>query len=191
MKKQTSCGGFAFRRDNRMENRTQEPMKDRNIRLAVRVFLLVILQVSVVGRIGFFGAIPDLLLSHLVVIAVTGQDSYRRNAVSIVGIASGFLADVLGGVGVGFLTLFYFLVGAICSGLMRRSLRGTVEELICFYAVLCPVSLLRTGVTLLYMLIAGQGGFSLGIWLVHVMIPEFFGTMLFALPIFFLFRRRI
>ena len=190
MKQQYGRGDYRPLSHNRTGNRTQEPSYGHGIRLGVRVFLLVILQVSVIGRIGFFGAVPDILLSYVVTLALTGKSMHRWRIAAVSGLAAGFLADVLGGVGLGVLTLFYFLVGACLPHLLRRGFRGIHEELLFFLTFLAPVTLLRTGVTLLYTLLAMPSGFSFGDFLLGTAFPEFFGTLLFALPVFFLFRGR-
>lgn len=184
-------GGIYARRDNKTENRTQEPMqKNRVILLAVRIFLLVLLQVCAISRIGFFGAVPDILLSYLVVLSVTGGGVSRWRSISVSGIFAGFLADAVGGVGFSVLPLFYFLVGAFCPHLMRRNFSGIGEELLFTYILLVPMALLREGVTLLTVLLGNANGFSFLVCFRSVLLPEFFGTLLFALPVFFLFRGR-
>lgn len=174
--------------DNRLENRTQGPWYGHGIRLGVRVFLLAILQVSVIPRIALFGATPDILLSYLTVLAVTGRQEDRWRTVAVSGIAAGFLADTLGGVGIGVLTLFYFAVGVAVSHLMRRRQCGFWEELLLFYAALIPAALLRGGVTLLYVLLSRPSGFAFSELLLGTLLPELCGTLLFSVPIFFLFR---
>ena len=177
-------------KDNRTENRTQEPIKKgRIIFLAVRIFLLALVQVSVVSRIGFFGATPDILLSFIIVLSVTGRGRERWREISLTGLALGFLLDALGGVGIGLSALFYFLIGAAAPNLIHRTHRSIFEELLFFYAVLIPSALLGGVVTLLSVLLSVQGGFSFTVCLRTVLLPEFFGTLVFAFPIFFLFRR--
>ena len=188
--RQNGRGAFAYG-DNRTESRTQEPMqKGRVLLLAVRIFLLVLLQVSVVSRIGFFGATPDVILAYLAVRTVTERGMRRWRRISLSGLFVGFLADAIGGVGVGLSTLFYFLVGAICPTLLRRGARNLFEGLLLSYALLLPVAVLKAGVTLLTVLLSDPSGFSFVICLTETLLPEFVGTLIFALPIFLIFRAR-
>ena len=173
-----------------MENRTQGPGYGHGIRLGVRVFLLVILQVSIIARIGFLGATPDILLPYITALAVTGRGAERWRTAAVSGIAAGFLVDALGGAIPGVLALFYFFVGAFLPRLVRRSFRGVIEEGLCFYAALVPCALLRTGVTLFYILMARPSGFSLLACATGTLLPEFLGTLLFSIPVFLLFRGR-
>jgi rod shape-determining protein MreD len=176
--------------DNRVETRTQGPGYGHGIRLGVRVFLLAILQVSVMPRLAIFGATPDILLAYITVIAVTGRQEGRWKTAAISGIAAGFLADTLGGVGIGVLTMFYFAVGVLVSHLMRRFQYGFLEELLLFMAAIIPASILRGGVTLLYALLSGTAGFEFGVFFFGTLLPEVLGTLLFSIPIFLLFRGR-
>lgn len=174
--------------DNRTGNRTQEPIKKgRMILLAVRIFLLVLVQTSMVSRLGFFGATPDIFLSFLIVLALRGESRWRE--VSVTGLAMGFLVDAIGGSFVGFSALFYFLVGAVAPNLHHREHRNIFEELLFFYVLLIPAALLGGGVTLFSSLLTAQGSFSFMICLRSVLLPELFGTLLFAFPVFLLFRR--
>lgn len=190
MKKQLGTRGRSPQGDNRMRNRTQALPYGHGIRMGVRVFLLVILQVSIVSRIGFFGAVPDILLAYVVTLAVTGRSADRWKTVAVSGIAAGFLADTLGGVGIGFLALFYFLVGVGLARFVRRVPMGIPESLLTFLLALAPAAILRSGVTLLYTLLSHPSGFSLGVFLLSSALPEVGGTLLLALPVFFLFRGR-
>lgn len=189
MKRRIETGDTA-RRDNRTKHRTRELPYGHAIRMGVRVFLLVLLAICVVSRIGFFGATPDILLAYLLTLAATGKRPEKWKTVAVSGIAAGFLLDTLGGVGIGVLALFYLIVGVAASILLRRGMRGIPEELLFFYAVLVPSAILRSLVTLLYTLAEKPVGFSLGAFLGTVALPELLGTLLFALPVFFIFRGR-
>lgn len=177
-------------RDNRTENRTQEPMrKARIILLAVRVFLLVIVQVSVMPRLGLFGATPDILLSYLVVVSVTGIGVRRWRAISLSGLAAGFLVDAIGGVGFGVLPLFYFLIGAFLPNFVRRSPHGIADELLLVVLWLLPAVVLRSAVTLVSAVLTAWGGFSFIVCLTETLLPEMGASLLLALPVFLMFRK--
>lgn len=164
--------------------------KVRMALLAVRIFLLALFQVSVVSRLGFFGAVPDMLLCYIVVLSVTGSGIHRWRVISVSGLLLGFLSDAIGGVGIPLLGLFYFLVGAILPNLVRRFRKNAPLELLASFTVLLPTALLRGVVTLLSVLFAGVGGFSFFICFRSVLLPEFLGTLVFLFPTFLLFRGR-
>ena len=178
-------------REGRREARTEGPRtKGQTVLLAVRIFLLVLFQVTVVSRLGFFGAVPDVLLSYLVVLSVTGRRANGWKTLSVSGLALGFLADAIGGVGIPLLGLFYFLVGAVLPNLVRREERNALYELLVSFTVLLPIALLRAGITLLSALLTKVGGFSFLLCLRNVLLPELLGTLVFLLPVFLLFRGR-
>ena len=178
-------------REKRSEIRAEEPMtKGRTVLLSVRIFLLALFQVSVVSRLGLFGAVPDMLLCYIVVLAVTGRGGSGWRTLALSGLILGFLCDAIGGVGVSLLGLFYFLVGALLPGLSRRDRGGALYELLLSYIFLIPVAVLRTGITLLSTFFVQTGGFSLQICMRSVLLPELFGTLVLMFPVFLIFRGR-
>ena len=190
MKQQQRNGGVLPHTSNQRKHRTQGPKVGQGIRLGVRVFLLVLLQTTLVPRIGFFGAVPDILLAFVAVTAVTGRGTEHAKRTVVAGIAAGFLADAIGGVGVGASALLYFLAAFFGSFFINRPATGLFPALIQFYTFFLPITLLRSAVTLISALISAAGGFSFLHCLTGTLLPEYFGTLLFAVPIFFLFRVR-
>ena len=171
--------------------------KLRIARLTVRIFLLAVLQCTVVPRIGFFGAVPDILLSYLMLASVfrsSGSDgadiAERWKVLSSLGIFAGVAVDALGGVGFSFLPLFYFLVTAFASNLTRgvQTGAGFLGELLPFFSFLLPAAVLREGITLLSAFLT-LPSLSLVPFFLTVLLPEFAGTLLYALPVWILFRR--
>ena len=188
--KQQHRNGALPHANNQRKHRTQGPEIGQGIRLGVRVFLLVLLQTTLLPRVRFFGAVPDILLAFVAVTAVTGKGAENERAAVISGISAGFLADAIGGVGFGVSALLYFLTAFFGSFLMRRPAVGIIPALIQFYTFLLPITLLRTVATLISAWVCAPGGFSFLHCLTGTLIPEYFGTLLFAVPIFFLFRVR-
>ena len=95
--KQQHRNGALPRTNNQRKHRTQGPEVGQGIRLGVRVFLLVLLQTTLLPRVRFFGAVPDILLAFVAVTAVTGKGTEHERAAVISGISAGFLADAIGG----------------------------------------------------------------------------------------------
>lgn len=178
------------RYESRTENRTRGPRIGRGIRLGVRVFLLVLLQVSVLPRFPFFGATPDLLLPYVLTLALTGRHPDRAKVTMVTAVAAGFLADTLGGSALGGLAVFYLLVGAVAASLFSNGFGGGIEEILRFLAVLVSAAVLREGWTFLLLLLDRPLGFAFLPCLTGTLLPEFFGTLLFAIPVFFIFRGR-
>ena len=183
-------GGAGLRHtENRAKYRTQHSEWSHKLLSGVRVFVLVILQVSLIPRFSVFGAVPDILLPFLLTLAVTGSSVNRTYTVAITGIAAGFLADALGSTGLGLLTLFYFLIGTLISSTSRGGTHGILEDLARFYAVFVPALLLRGGVTVASILLAGHG-FDFSVCLTSILIPAWISTLLLSLPVFLIFRGR-
>ena len=162
----------------------------RRLRLALRVFVLVLLQVTVISRLRPFSTIPDLPLSYLVVASVVGDNPRRWRSISISGMALGFLSDILGGIGLGLLGLYYFLVGAFCPNFIRRTGGGFFEELLQVYIWFVPFGLLRGLITLIYSAAAEFSSFSVWICLYRVVLPELLATAVLLFPVFCIFRAK-
>lgn len=173
------------------ELRAQERSEARkNIRLVCRVFFLVLLQVTVIARLQPFSTVPDLPLCYLLVCSVVGENARRWRHISISGMAMGFLSDILGGIGLGLLGLYYFLVGAFCPNLIRRTGGGFFEELLRVYTWFIPFGLLRGLITLIYSAAAGFSSFSVWLCLYRVVLPELLSTAVLLLPVFCIYRSR-
>ena len=90
----------------------------------------------------------------------------------------------------GIVETVYLLVGAVAASLFSNGFGGGVEEILRFLAVLVSAAVLREGWTLLLLLIDRPLGFAFLPCLTGTLLPEFFGTLLFAIPVFFIFRGR-
>ena len=162
----------------------------KTVRLACRVILLALLQVCVISRLRPFGTVPDLPLCYLLVASVVGENSRRWRHISASGMAMGFLSDILGGIGIGLLGLYDFLVGAFCPHLIRRTGGGFFEELLLVYTWFIPFGLLRGLITLIYSASAGFSSFSWWICLYRVVLPELLATAVLLFPVFCIYRSR-
>ena len=158
------------------------------------VFLIAVFQSSVAPRFPFFGTTPVYLLALTAAAAFFDGESTG----SIVGLASGFVADALGGVGISVLPVFYTLlgwgIGRFVSKLGHNRSTAIAEKLgrwALWLAASCGVGMIITFICLL--LSAGK---------VHILaafaklvLPEAIGTFLFGYPIgiifIFIYRKRI
>ena len=175
----------------RHEFRTQDGADyRRKLRLALRIFVLALLQVTIISRLRLFSTVPDLLLSYLLVASVVGDNPRRWRSISVSGMVLGFLSDILGGIGLGLLGLYYFLVGAFCPNFIRRTGGGFWEELLLVYTWFIPFGLLRGGITLIYSAVAEFSSFSVWICLYRVVLPELLATAVLLFPVFCIFRTK-
>ena len=150
------------------------------------VFLLAVFQSSVASRFQFFGATPAYLL------ALTAAAAFfdGENTGAVVGLASGFCADALGGVGISVLPIFYTLLGWFIGRCVRKfghEQSASIGERLLRWAIwllaAAGVGMIITALCLL--LFAGK---------VHILtafgkmiIPEAIGTFLLGYPIGIIF----
>lgn len=154
---------------------------------ALVIFLTAVFQSTLGERIGLFGTTPSLLLC---ILAGSAFFDGEKTAM-LVGLAAGFFADALGGVGVSVLPLAYCLAGWLIAVAVRRSAHdksapfwiGYLRYLL-WLAATAGVGAVVTA-TCLFLTAGRVNVISLAVGL---LIPEFFGTMLWGLPIGLVFR---
>lgn len=150
---------------------------------------LVILKTTFFSRFRPFGASPDILIAAVAAFALYegGQ------AGAIFGIAVGYAADALGGVGVVLLPLPYMLVGYFCGVVATDHYKRTPLLFIIFD--LCA-DVVRAVTSLFYVMLTWHS-FDLGVVIRSVIVPEFLSTLivspipaLLLLPVYLIFRKK-
>lgn len=144
------------------------------------LFLVSSAQVSFFSAAAFFSATPDILLAAVVGLAVA--DGERTGAVS--GIVAGVLAEALGGTGIMLMPVFYMLVGYIFGVVTRFFLNRNFASWIVYMLLASGAR----GVWSLLHLAATEARFDLPTVFSRIIIPEFFMTLIFSIPIYFLCR---
>ena len=141
------------------------------------LFLLAIVQTSVLAVKKPFGGVPDLLLSTVLCISLY----CGCYAGAVTGIAAGFLTDAIGTVGLSILPLVYFLV-AYFFGYYTKVLgvRGYLTYLI-GVGISLPVRLIAT----LIQSVVATDGLRGGVFMTATALPELLGTLLFSLILYF------
>ena len=89
---------------------------------AVFLLLLLLLQTTFFVRFAPFGAIPDLLLSLTVAVAISEGERFG----AVMGLFCAFFSQALGGVGPALLPLLYMPAGFFCGILARHYLRDSI-----------------------------------------------------------------
>ena len=145
----------------------------------VLLLALSVLQCSFFARLRFLPATPDLMLGAVVGILLLDSD----HAAMIAAVAGGFLLDAVGGVGVSFSPLLYFVVVATMSLLARKVIPGWFS----FLALLAPSLLFRAGVTALGLWLT-LDSFSVSLALRRVLLPEALMTFSFGILVYALVR---
>ncbi len=107
------------------------------------LLIAAVLQVSLFGRLRFFGAVPDLMLCTVLAFSVL----CGRYAGAITGIGAGFLIEALGSTGISLLPVLYLFCGYV-AGNFSREMQGRSYPiyLLCLLCGLC----LRAGMTVTY-----------------------------------------
>lgn len=108
------------------------------------LLLGAILQVSLFGRLRFFGAVPDLMLCMVLAFAVL----CGRYAGAITGIGAGFLIEAIGSTGISLLPVFYLLCGYVAGSFSSGETRGRSYPMYLLW-LLCGLCL-RAGMTVTY-----------------------------------------
>lgn len=144
------------------------------------LFFLSIIQTSLFSVFRPFGAVPDLVLAAVIVIAI-----YDRERTGVIaGIVGGFMADALGGWGLSLSPLVYMLCAALFSllaySVLRRdflsSLIGTACSLVIsgIASVICAYSSIESA----HFTAADVFG--------ELLIPQFFSSILMGIPVYIL-----
>lgn len=152
------------------------------IAYAAAIFLLAVFTGSFAAKFKFFGAVP----SYLLVLTVAAGFFEGEKTGSVVGLASGFVSDALGGVGISVLPIFYTLLGwGIGRGVQKFGHTGGAsygERLLrwsIWHAIGCGVGIIITAVCLLL----GTGKVNIFAAFFKTMLPEAFGSFIFGYPI--------
>lgn len=150
------------------------------------VFLLAVFQSSVASRFPVFGVTP----AYMLVLTAAAAFFDGENTGAVVGLASGFCSDALGGVGISVLPIFYTLLGWFigrCVDKFGHKHSASIGERLLRWAIwllaACGIGMIITAVCLL--LAAGK---------VHILsafgkmiIPEAIGTFLLGYPMGLIF----
>lgn len=145
--------------------------------IGLTVFLIAILQTSVLARIKPFGATPDLMISAVAALSVL-CGCYTG---AITGIAAGFLTDALGSTGFSVLPLVYFLLGYLVGYYTKAiNARGFLSYLVCL-----AISLAVRFLTTLVSTVLAFQELHFPTFLLSVALPEMLGTLLFGIILFF------
>ena len=145
--------------------------------IGITIFIVAILQTSILSRIKPFGATPDLMIATVTAIAVL----CGCHTGAITGIVAGFVIDALGSTGFSILPLVYFLLAYLIGYYTKIiSAHGFLSYLVCLVisvAVRALTSLLYTYLTFRQ--------FHIPTFLLKVAMPEAIGTLVFGIVLFF------
>ncbi len=132
------------------------------------LLLLSVIEVSLLGRLVRFGALPDLMIC-----AVLGLSYFCGKYVgAVTGIAAGLLIELIGSQGVILLPVFYMLLGYLAGHFARTAVGKRFPT----YLIYLGVTLLyRAALTILYASLT-HDRFRLPTVLLYSVLPEMIGT---------------
>ena len=147
------------------------------------LLILALLQTTLFSAFPLLGMVPDLCL--LLVLGIAMFDGAQSGGA--VGIVAGFLESALGGAGISFLPLLFFLIGYGIGHLSGRALARTFPSYLIFAAVLC---FLRPALTLAVIgLKAHASGFDLTAIIRGTLAYEFLANLTASVPMYPLIRQ--
>ena len=138
------------------------------VSLALLLLFGAILQTSILGKLTYKGAIPDIMLC--IVLCVSYFNGRHHGAIT--GIAAGALIEAIASTGIVLLPLFYMLFGYI-TGHYARAVQPKRLPPYLFYLMFALF--LRAGLTILYACLLYQNIHLLQI-IVHAVLPEALAT---------------
>ena len=154
----------------RMSLSKEELVRGGIVALMMTVFALI--QTTVFTRLPPFGAVPDLMLSFVIAVAVTEGEKWG----TVTALFSSLVITSVGATGADPAPLLYF-VCACTAGLLSHYVLKKNAVIRMLYQL--GAGLLRAVATLI-MLALTVRGFSLGEVTVGTVIPEFFSTLILA-----------
>ncbi len=141
------------------------------------IFILAVVQCSLLAQIKILPSVPDLIIG--VIVAIAMLDSQK--AAAVCGIGAGFVIDAIGSSGLSLSPLFYLLCGALCGALAKKMLPSFVS----WFVSLLIFSLAKCVLTVLNILYITTEVSPIRV-LLDTLLPEFICTVIFCLPVFFI-----
>ncbi len=139
--------------------------------LGLFLIFFLLLQTTFFVEFAPFGAVPDLLLSLTVAVAVSEGEKWG----AVFGLVAAYLSQALGGAGPALLPLLYMPAGYFCGICAKNYLSDSIPV----RGIYIAASGVGRGVITMICAAAVLNA-SLGEILLHIVIPEFFSTALLA-----------
>ena len=147
--------------------------------LGVALFLLAIIQCSFFSGLSFIGVTPNIVMGAVAAVAFFENE----RTVTVFSVAAGFMLDVLGGTGLPISPVVMLVASVVFTLISKKMLKGFFP-----YFLLMPVAaFFATVSTCLGLLFAGRIP-ELSYLFFKMLIPEFFLTILFSLPLYPFFK---
>lgn len=168
------------RMNNQLSPISWQTLFKKSIVWGIWLFFLAVFQTSFFSVFRPFGAVPDLVLPAVIVIAIYD----RERMGTIAGIMGGYIADALGGVGLSLSPIVYMICGCIIALLAYSVLRRDFMS----WVVGTVFSLIISGLASVIgaYFAAGAVHFDISDIFSRLLLPQFFASLLMGVPVYFL-----
>ena len=144
------------------------------------LLLCALLQTTLFARFRPFGAIPDLMLTAVIAVAMLEGEKWG----AIAGLFAAFLIESIGGGDLNLLPLLYMPAGYFAPIVTELYFTDSAPVRFMYSAAAC---LGRAFLTLMYLALT-VADFRLGVFMLHVILPEYASTLLMSVPVHILIR---
>jgi hypothetical protein len=144
------------------------------------LLLCSLLQTTLFARFRPFGAIPDLMLTAVIAIAMLEGEKWG----AIAGLFAAFLIESMGGGDLNLLPLLYMPAGYFAPIVTELYFTDSAPVRFMYSAA---AGLGRAFLTLMYLALT-TADFRLGLFTMRILLPEYAATLLLAIPVQILIR---
>lgn len=164
--------------NNQLAPVTWQTLAKKSLIWGIWLFFLAIIQTSFFSVLRPFGAVPDMVLTAVIVIAI--YDKERTG--TIAGLTGGFIADALGSTGLSFSPLVYMICGCITAILAYSVLRRDFIS----WIIGTVLSLIISGIASIISLYSSASASHVGFShiLTELLIPQFLASLVIGIPVY-------
>ena len=152
----------------------------KGIVCGVLLLLCALLQTTLFARFRPFGAIPDLMLSAVIAISLLEGEKWG----AVTGLFAAFLIESIGGGDLNLLPLLYVPAGYFAPIVTELYFTDSAPVRFMYSAV---AGVGRAFLSLMYLALTVTD-FRMGIFMLHVILPEYASTLLMSIPVQILIR---
>lgn len=135
--------------------------------------LAALLQTTVFGKFNLFGAVPDLMITSVIVLAMIEGERWG----AVFGLVAGYVIDALGSTGLSLMPLVYMLFGYICGILTVYYLKNSIQV----WGVFMIAAAAGRGVVSLIYILALYSYYPIDQAFSEIIFPEIISTFVFSI----------
>lgn len=131
-----------------------------------------LLQTTVFARFRLFGAVPDLMLTSVIVFSMYEGEKFG----AVFGIFAGYIIDALGSTGISLMPLVYMLFGYICGILTVYYLTNSLAV----WGIYMAAAVIGRGIVSLIYILGMYTYYPIDQAFAEIIIPEMGSTLIFS-----------